>query len=193
MLRHLGGDVGMVRPALLDLAGINPVQWCDCIAGSDRIGGIEQYHRTRSSMIKTQTIVAQTELDAAVPTLGFGAEHAFKEFGVDDGKGNRVFDTAIWQRIIHSYTGKAPAPAPVAYTAPTPWQPDKAAEIIAARHTACFGGVDGAGKCDFNVDGLCQHPACKTCPGKQRNAGALEAFIKQPFSQCPINKWNFKL
>ena len=143
--------------------------------------------------MKTQTIVAQTELDAAGQTWGFGAEHAFKEFGVEDGNGNRVFDSEIWARIHHSYAGKAPMAAPPHTSAQTPWQPAKAVEIIAARRVACFGDADGAGKCDFNVDGLCQHPGCRTCPGKQRNTGALEAFIAQPFSQCPINKWNFKL
>jgi hypothetical protein len=143
--------------------------------------------------IKTQTIVSQTDLAAAVKTLGFGAENAFKEFGVEDGKGNRVFDTAIWQRIVHSYTGKAPPVAPMAFTAPTPWQPSKAADIIAARRKICFGDETGKGKCDWNVDAICQHPACKTCPGKQKNSGALEALIKQPFATCGAQKWNFKL
>ena len=143
--------------------------------------------------IKTQTIVSQTDLDAAGKTWGFGAAHSFVEFGVEDGKGNRVFDSEIWQRIVHGYKGKAPPAEPIVFSAQTPWNPAKAAEILAARRAACFGDDAGAGKCDWNVDGLCQHIGCKTCAGKQRNSGALEAFIKQPHSQCPAQKWNFKL
>ena len=63
--------------------------------------------------MKTQTIVSQTDLDAAGQTWGFGAAHAFEEFGVPDGKGNRVFDSAIWNRIEHGYKGKQAAPAPM--------------------------------------------------------------------------------
>jgi len=63
--------------------------------------------------MKTQTIVAQTDLDALGKTMGFGAAHAFEEFGIPDGKGNRVFDSAIWARIKHGYTGKAPPPVPM--------------------------------------------------------------------------------
>ena len=58
--------------------------------------------------IKTQTIVSQTDLDAAGKAWGFGAAQAFIEFGVEDGKGNRVFDSAIWNRITNSYKGKGP-------------------------------------------------------------------------------------
>jgi hypothetical protein len=143
--------------------------------------------------IKTQTIVSQTDLDDAGKTWGFGAAHAFVEFGKEDGKGNRVFDSEIWARIKHNYAGKAPPAAPMVFAAPTPRQPAKAADIIAARRTVCFGDETGKGKCEWNIDGICQHPACKTCPGKQKNSGALEALIKQPFATCGAQKWNFKL
>lgn len=65
--------------------------------------------------IKTQTIVSQTDLDAAGKTWGFGAAHAFVEFGKEDGKGNRVFDSEIWSRIVHGYKGKAPPHAPMTF------------------------------------------------------------------------------
>ena len=143
--------------------------------------------------IKTQTIVSQTDLDAAGKAWGFGAAHAFEEFGVPDGKGNRVFDSAIWNRITNSYKGKAPPHAPLAFTAPPPWQPAKAAEIIAARRKICFGDETGVGKCEWNIDAICQHPACKTCPGKQKNTGALDAYIQQPLAICGAQKWKFTL
>jgi hypothetical protein len=143
--------------------------------------------------IKTQTIVSQTDLDDAGKTWGFGAAHAFVEFGKEDGKGNRVFDSEIWARIKHNYAGKAPPAAPMVFAAPTPWQPAKAAEIFAARRAACFGDETGAAKCEWNIDSICQHPACKTCPGKQKNSGALDAYIQQRFAACGAQKWNFKL
>jgi hypothetical protein len=135
--------------------------------------------------------VAKTELETKAKTLAFGALQAFVDFGTDDGHGGRVFDKAKLDLILTRYQERAPLNV---YSLPTPstagnWNPAKADEIIAARRKVCFG--EGAmPKCDFNVDNLCQHPGCKTCPGKQRNAGALEGYLALPYSTCPANKWN---
>ena len=136
--------------------------------------------------------VTQIELDAAAKDMGFGAEQAFASFSTASADGSRAFDFDKLALIVNSYrrTGQQPAP----YVAPpSRWNPAKAAEIIAARRKVCFGDDAGKGKCDWNTDGLCQHPECKTCPGKQKNSGALLAFTEQPFAACPAKKWNFKL
>lgn len=138
--------------------------------------------------------VAQTELDAAAKELGFGAAQAFAQFGQADAAGNRVFDFERLAHIMSSYRRRAGTAAILPVINPsTPWQPAKAREIIAARRKVCFGNEDGVGKCDWNMEGICQHPGCKTCPGKQKNSGALLAFTEQPFAACAANKWNFKL
>ena len=132
-------------------------------------------------------LVTQSEIEAAGKTLGFGAVHAFEQFSTADANGNREFEFEMFSRIIRSYTGRQAAPEPMQNLAPSPaWNPAKAADIIAARRKIC-------GSCEWNIDDLCQHPACLTCPGKQKNAGALLTFTDQPFSKCPAFKWNFKI
>ena len=137
--------------------------------------------------------ITQTELDAAVKDLGFGAAQAFADFSTADAVGNRVFDFDKLAHIVNSYRrGGQKQPAP--YIAPrNHWNPAQAVEIIAARRKVCFGDDAGKGKCDWNMDGLCQHPGCKTCAGKQKNSGALLGYLAQPFASCPASKWNFKL
>ena len=43
--------------------------------------------------------------------------------------------------------------------------------------------------CKFNVDELCQHINCRTCPGQQRNSGGLAAKQRNPNEICPAGKW----
>lgn len=136
--------------------------------------------------------VAQTELEAEAAKMEFGALQAFTDFSTDDGHGGRVFEKAKFDLILYRYRRRS-APnqyaLPPAPNLPGNWNPLHAKEIIEARRQICYG--DGTtSKCEFNVDDLCQHVGCKTCPGKQRNAGALLGYLAQPYATCPANKWN---
>ncbi len=135
--------------------------------------------------------VAQTELESAAQTLEFGALTTLNEFGTDDGKGGRVFDFEKLALILRRYERRS-AQTPVYLPPPATaalWNPAKAQEIIAARRKICF-GEGSVPKCDWNMDDLCQHPGCKTCPGKQKNSGTLSANLQKPFWACPANKYN---
>lgn len=57
-----------------------------------------------------------------------------------------------------------------------------AALVIASRAEICAA-------CEWNVDELCQHPGCRTCPGKQARSGKLAAMISTQNAKCPANKW----
>ena len=126
--------------------------------------------------IKTQTIVSQTDLDAAGKVWGFGAAQAFVEFGAEDGKGNRVFDTAIWNRIQHGYKGKAPAAAPMAVP------PFNGIRIRTAEEKAAL-----------------LEKFCKVCPSfKEPNCTAAKCcggklpvatVVNLTSTQCPLGKF----
>ena len=53
---------------------------------------------------------------------------------------------------------------------------------IAERESACAA-------CGWNIEQLCQHPACAVCPGKQRRSGALQAMIADRAARCPAKLW----
>lgn len=139
-----------------------------------------------------KVIVTKTELNSAALKLGLSASAAFEQYGTPNGDGSRVFEFEMLQRIMSAKFQPHTAQSTYSPMA-TMWNPLKASEIIAARRKICFGDENGIGKCDWNVDGLCQHPDCKTCPGSQKKTGALLVFTEQPFSRCAANKWNFKL
>ena len=126
-------------------------------------------------------IVAKSEIDAAGKTLGFGAAHAFEQFGaLDAATGNREFDFEVLTRIMRSYTGKQPAPEPMIppkkFTPPTE-------EQVAAWLIICAA-------CPFvlKADVLkCGHER-QTCATCSQGKSGLTAALKTFSFVCPERK-----
>ena len=114
------------------------------------------------------------------------AWHELITAGQVDATGHLIIEQQRELEILAAYQELALPEFPLLEDLPS--APPNPAPAPATRQTETVATIESiCGKCEWNVDWVCEHPGCQPC--RQRPAGGLKAMIASAGARCPAAKW----